>query len=429
MTLIGILFLLATAVGIFVLPRHLALLPLLMGACYMTGGQSILIGPFHFTVLRILIPLGFIRSRLRQEQIVGGYKGMDRLLLMWGAWYLFSSVFHKSIGETLVYHLGGALDVLGFYFLIRLFCQTKEDLVQIIKITAFVLVPVAIEMINEKFTGHNIFGYLGGVPVDTLMRDGKVRAQGPFGHPILAGTVGAFCVPLMIGIWIQHPRVAKIGLAACLGMVLASASSGPIMTVAFGVLGLVLWRWRRFTGQMRIAAVLTYIACDIFMTRPAYYLLEKIDLTGSSTGYHRAAIIDAGIKHFDEWWAGGTDYTRHWMPYGVSWSEDHSDITNQYLFSGVNGGFALMVLFTCMVWLGFRYTGQTLRLQPKAPFEEQYLIWSMGAMLFAHATTMMSVAYFDQSIMFFYLNLAVITTMHANALFGASNINKVNRVI
>ena len=416
---LAVTFLLVNAIALMTLPRRWALLPLLMGACYMTNAQSIDVGPFHFTVLRVLLLLGIIRSKTRKEQLAGGLIGMDRVMLIWAAWFLCSSIFHKPFGEALVTRLGVCYNAMGIYFLIRTFCGGPEDLIQIIKIIAIILAPVALEMANEKLTSRDMFGYFGGVPVEILIRDDKLRAQGPFGHPILAGTVGGLCVPLMLGIWSQHRRVATIGLIACIIMILASASSGPIMTAVFSIAAMILWRWRWIIRYMKIGAVIIYILCNIVMTRPAYYLLEKIDLTGSSAGYHRAAIIEAGIGHLGEWWLGGSDFTRHWMPYGVSFSPNHVDITNHYLFYGVDGGFPLMFIFMCAVWLGFRYVAQTLQLRANAPIEEQYLIWSTGALLFGHACTMVSVAYFDQSVMFLYLSLAVIASIYAKSVNAA----------
>jgi hypothetical protein len=43
---------------------------------------------------------------------------------------------------------------------------------------------------------------------------------------------------------------------------------------------------------------------------PACFLIARIDLPGgSSGGYHRAAIIEAAISHFREWWFAGTNWT------------------------------------------------------------------------------------------------------------------------
>ncbi len=417
MNTLALAFLILNGVALLALPRRWAALPLLVGACYMTGAQSLDLGPFHFTVVRLLLLVCFIRSLARNERLPGGINGLDLTLLIWGAWLLCSSLFHQPFSEALVFRLGAVYNTLGFYFLIRIFCRNADDMIQLIKLTSFLLVPVALEMINEKLTGRNLFAFFGGVPDDVMVRDGKFRAQGPFGHPILAGTVGALCVPLMIGLWRQHALAAKMGLLACLCMVIASNSSGPLMTVGVSVFALLMWRWQHLTRQLRITAVVGDCLLTLASSRPAYYaLLNRIDLTGSSTGWHRAELIRQATDHLDEWWIAGTDYTRHWMPYGVSWSEDHSDITNHYLFYGVWGGLPLMGIFICALWIGFRYVGQSLRLQAEAPIRQRFLIWSLGAGLFAHAVTCISVAYFDQSVIFLYLFLAAIGSLHATLL-------------
>ncbi len=411
---VGIVFLLISALAVLTFPRRWAPLPLLAGACYITPGQAFLVGPFHFTVLRLLLLLGVLRALARRERLVGGLNGLDRVMLIWGAWGLCSSLFHRPFFETLVYDLGLVYNILGIYFLLRVFCQNAEGMIQLIKITALLLVPVALEMVNEKLTGRNLFGIaFGSVPEAVLVRDGKLRASGPFAHAILGGTVGALCVPLMVGIWYQHRLAATVGLAACLTMVIASTSSGPIMTLAFGALALGAWRWRHLTRQMRIGAVVGYIFLAIVMKEPPYFLMEKIDLTGSSTGWYRAELIRQAIAHLNEWWLVGSDYTAHWMVTILPADPRHCDITNHYLYYGVWGGLLLMVLFVRALWLAFRYVGEFLSRRAEAPFAERFLIWSLGAGLFAQAMTCFSIAFFDQSVMFLYLNLAILGSLHA----------------
>ena len=80
------------------------------------------------------------------------------------------------------------------------------------------------------------------------------------------------------------------------------------------------------------------ILLDLVMKAPAYYIIARADIIGGSTGWHRAALIDSAIRHLNEWWLIGTDYTRNWMVTGVSWSADNTDITNHYLYLGVLGG-------------------------------------------------------------------------------------------
>ena len=405
------LFLLAASAALLALPRPWAPLPLLTGACYMTLGQGIEIGPFNFHLIRLLLLVGFIRVVLRREWPVGGLAGMDWLVIIWAAWALVASLFHANLAMTLINHLGMVYNTLGLYFLIRCFCRNQEDVVGLIKMAACLLVPVGMAMLTEQLTHLNLFAVFGGVPPEPSVRNQRLRAQGPFAHAILAGTVGAVCAPLMIGIWRRHLNLARAGLLACLMIVLASASSGPLMSLIFGAAALAAWRWRRFTRRFQIIAVVGYVLLDIVMKAPAYYLIARVDIVGGSTGWHRAYLMQAGLEHLSEWWLVGTDYTRHWMPYGVPWSEDHSDITNHYLAQGIRGGLPLMLLFILTLWTGFRYVGQVLQLHKEAPVQTQFLMWALGASLFAHAATCFAVAYFDQSFLFLYSVLAMVTSV------------------
>ena len=415
----AIFFLLLNAAAMWSLPRRWAPLPLLAAVCYITPAQRFMVGPFHFTVLRALLSVGIIRAMARQERLEGKLNGLDWLILAWGAVILGMSVFHQPFNEVLVYRLGLVYNAFGMYFLFRVYCRTTEEVTQLLAVAAMVLVPVALEMANEKLTGRNLFAAFGDISDAVLVRDGKLRASGASGNCILAGTVGALCVPLMVAIWRQHRRSAMVGLAASLTIVAASTSSGPIMTVAFGVFALLLWRWRHLTRQMRIAAVVGYVLLAMVMHDPPYFLMARIDLTGSSTGWHRAELIRSSLAHLNEWWFAGTDYTRHWMAIGLTVDNPMCDITNHFLLQGVDGGLLLMAIFIGFFWTGFRYVGRSLQLRAEAPFAERFLIWSLGASLFASAVTCLSVAYFDQTIVILYLTLAVIGSLHGAALATA----------
>lgn len=417
----ALVFLIINGVALLTVPRRWAPLPLLMGAGYMTLGQGIVIGPLHFPIIRLIMLFGFVRVLIRRERLLGGLNGLDRIMLGFGAWAVLSSAFvHPLISQ-----LGLAYNTLGTYFLIRIFCRTHDDIVHVIVMTAIILVPIAIEMIQEQMTGRNLFGVFGGVSEFVTIRDGKLRAQGPFDHGILAGTVGAAIFPLMFGLWHLHRKTAVMGLTACLVIVWASKSSGPIMSVLFGLFALILWRWRHLTKWMRIGAVAGYVLLDIVMKAPAYYLIARIDLTGSSTGDHRAALIEAAIAHLDEWWLAGTNYTRHWMAYGVSWSEDHVDITNQYIFYGVGGGALLMILFIGALWTGFKYIGRGLQSNGNLSTNENKFAWALGAALFAQAASCISIAYFDQSFVFLYTNIALIGSLYSYNVQQITNIDQI----
>jgi hypothetical protein len=384
---------------------------MLIAATYMTAGQALNVGGLNFTVIRVVALVGLVRVLLKREGIAGGWQTMDRLMLAWGVWTVCSSLFHKDLSSTLIFRAGFIFDNVIIYFLFRVFMRNLDDCLQLCKVVILVLAPLAMLMLWEKLMGHNWFSFLGGVSAEVAVRDGKIRAQGPFAHPILAGTVGATCLPLAIFFWSRNRKLVLLGAVASAAMVYASASSGPIMTSLTIIFALALWKVRGQMRTIRWAAVGFVFALSLVMQAPVYYLLARIDLTGSSTGWHRARLIESSIEHLHEWWFAGTDYTRHWIPYGVPWSANHTDITNHYIKMGVMGGLPLMLLFMAVLVAGFAAVGRALRRNRHAPVERRFLIWTLGAILFGHATTFLSVSYFDQTIVFLYFLLAAIGSL------------------
>lgn len=426
MSAVAIFFVLLNALALVALPRRWAAVPFLIAACYMTLAQGISFGPFSFTAVRFLIAAGIVRLIIRNERVDGGLNGMDTIMIGWAGWGVFSSAFHQETvaGDPLTFRLGLIYNVLGTYFLFRVLIKDYSDVVRLIKIIGCVLLPVALEMIQEHIVRHNMFSIFGGVPSVPWIREGELRAQGPFAHPILAGTVGAVCLPFMVGLYRSNSRCAILGGFACVSMVITSGSSGPFMSLIFGIAALALWRWRHLTKQMRIGFVVSYIVLDLVMKAPAYFLIARMNLFGGSTGWHRARLIEMGIAHINEWWWAGTDYTRHWMPTGVSWSADHTDITNHYLQYGVLGGLPLMGLFIAAVVAGFRYVGQSLDALGDASWDQEFLTWSVGAALMTQVATCISVSYFDQSYVFLFLNLAVINSLRSAVFLQNTAVNE-----
>jgi hypothetical protein len=421
---LAVTFLAINAICLLLFPRRWAPVPFLMGACYMTVGNTVEIGPFSFSAIRLLVIVGVIRVVLRGERLVGKINAMDVLVLTWAAWNLTSSVFHQPFRDALILRLGLVYNACGIYFLLRIFCQSLEDVVRLARTAVILLVPVAVEMVWEKSTGFNLFSLLGDVSPVPASRLGAFRAQGPFAHSILAGTLGAVSIPLMIALWREQRVASLIGLVACVVIIFTSTSSGPVMTAIAAIGALWMWRFRQVMHQFKWMAVLGYVVLSVVMTDPAYYIIARIDFTGGSTGYHRARLIQTAFEHLPEWWLAGTDYTRHWMPTGVSWSPDHADITNYYLRMGVWGGLPLMLLFIAILIKGFSFVGQIIRSSAYVPSNLQFTLWALGASLFAHAVTFISVSYYDQSFVFLYLTLALISSAWSGATAEQVNVEE-----
>lgn len=406
MNAFGIAFTLVSSALLVALPRRFAAIPLLLAAVYMTRGQVLEIGPAHFTVLRILVAVGVFRVLIRGEGPVHGINRVDILLLLWAMVLIATSVFHTS--DAWVFRAGIVWTELGCYFLLRVFLADWIDVQRAFKVLCVALVPVAVAMLLEKHSGENLFAFLGGVNEVADVREGKIRASGPFTHAILAGTVGATCFPMAIYLWTRHRLYALAGLFASVGIVFSSSSSGPVLMVLFIMFALGLWHLRTALPAIRWLAVGGVVALDLAMRDPVYFLAARIDITGGSTGWHRSRLIQSSIEHLDEWWLAGTDYTRHWMPTGIFANEIHTDMTNHFLQIGVWGGLPLMLLFITAIVLAFRAVGQGLRKREGAEIEERFLAWTLGAILFGQVMNALSISLFDQSIVFLYLVLAAI---------------------
>jgi hypothetical protein len=408
MSPLGFIVLAACSIAILTVPRKFAPVVLIVGCCYMTVSQALIIAGTNFPVFRLLIMAGIARVILRSERLPSGLQRIDKLFIFMCVWIFFASFFHEhSPGSGPKYALGGILNTAGTYFLFRIFLVNHEDVLFFIKATLLLLVPVAAGMVLEQVVRKNVFSALGGVPDYPVVRDGRVRAQGPFRHPILAGTIGATCLPFAVALWQKHRMTAVIGGGACLGMIVASASSGPIMSAFFAVCALGMWRYRQHCRRIAIWAAISYLPLSLIMERPPYYIMAYIDLTGSSTAWHRAFLIESTIDHFSEWWLFGTDYTRHWMPRQGAISPNHTDITNQYIATGVNGGFLAMLLLIAVILYSFHRVG-VLVANTDHSKEARFTYWCIGASLFSNAATSMSVAFFGQAQVFFWLPIAII---------------------
>jgi hypothetical protein len=91
---------------------------------------------------------------------------------------------------------------------------------------------------------------------------------------------------------------------------------------------------------------------------------------------------------------------------------------------GVIGGLPLMLLFIAVLLKAFSFVGQMRR--DSSDFDARFMVWTLGASLFAHAATFISVSYFDQSFVFLYLTLAAISSAYGAVTVVGNSISKSN---
>ena len=388
------------------LPRRWAALPLLLSVLYMTRGQMWDVAGANLTVLHIVVAAGLLRVWIRGEGLADGLRGVDRVMLLWAALLLGTSAFHAYDGW--LFRSGRVWIELGSYFLLRVFLQDLEDVRRLFKALAVAMLPLALLMLVETTIELNPFGDLGGVNPEPTVRAGHIRAQGPFAHPILAGTVGAAAIGIGLALRSSARAHSNAAFAAGAAIVAAAASTGPILMVAFMILARAAWWLRDHMRELRWSLVAGVLALAAVMNDPVYFLMARVDISGGSQGYFRAQLIRSSLAHLSEWWSTGTDYTRHWMPTGIYANERHTDMTNHFLQMGVMGGIVLAAVFAWVLVLSFRDIGRALRADVAAPQAERILVWSLGALLVGYFMTFWSISLFDHSIVLYILVLASI---------------------
>ncbi len=412
---LGLVFTILMGILLLVLPRRYALLPIIALVCYMTMGMRIMIGPLNFTMLRVVLPFGWLRLILRGELKEIKFNPIDKTILLWVFVSIVTYTLLWQTGDAFKYRLGFAYDCLGFYFMFRYLVRDLDDVIRTLRMFAIVILPLAGAMILEKMTGRNPFALFGGVPEVTMVRDGALRCQGPFAHPILAGTFGATLFALFVGLYSQGKKRLwpLLAIAASLVIVVTSASSGPLLTVMFAIVALILWRWRNQMRTLRYGILGALVSLHLVMKAPVWFLLARVDIVQGSTGYHRAYLIDRAIANFWDWWLVGTKSTWKWAD-----KDAHLfDVTNAYIQNGAGGGLITMILFIAIIALSFKAVGRSVRLgETSMPSAHRKLTWALGAALFAHAVTYISVTYFDQNFVNWYLLLAMISSVAGPSL-------------
>jgi len=409
------------------LPRRYAIIPILALVSYMTMGTNLVVGGLNFTMLRLLLIFGWTRLIIRREFHGVKLNRIDKAVIAFVISSLVTYTLLWGTYDAFKNKLGLAYNVIGFFFLFRFLIRDLQDARRVVRIAAVMIIPLAGLMTFEKRTGHDLFAYFGGVPEMSPVRDGVIRCQGPFSHPILAGSFGATLLPLFLGLGAQKIKLAKltaaIGIMAAGVVIFCSGSSGPVLAGLAGVCGFLFWPLRGKMRLIRWGIVAAIVVLQLAMKPPVWFIIAKIDIFSGNTGWHRAHLIDIAYRNFFDWWLVGTRSVDNW---DVGY--DHNiDITNQYVSYGIDGGLVTFSLFIAIIVRCFSGVGRTVRSLGSQPQASRLFVWSLGAALFAHVTNYFSISYFDQNIIAWYLLLAMIASLgdYAAGLKRGSSVRQV----
>lgn len=424
-TPLAVVVLLCAIVLMLALPRKWLIVPFLAAGVILPYGITLVLFGLHFTALRILVAAGLIRLVTRRDLTIPRLSTIDTVYFLWAVSNAVAFSILWGTSEAVINRAGFLWTTLGVYLMVRILIREKSDIVFAIRVLATLSVIIAVAMEVEHISGHNIFSVLGA-PELADIRNGAIRARGPFGHPIIAGTMGSVMMPIFVGLWWQEKRyrvVSGAGVAASLIMVVTSASATPLLTCSAGVIALLMWGKREHLRPFVWLFVAGVVSLHLVMKAPVWFLIARAGSVLGSSGYHRAMLIDNFIRHFGEWWLVGTQNN-------ALWGYDMWDVDNAYVAAGVSGGIVTFVLFVALLIFAFREIAKSLR-QARRRRQSERLIWALGSCVFCNAVGYLGIVYFDQSVVIWCIVLTLVSvsrTLVATVRNDSMATNNVNTV-
>jgi hypothetical protein len=388
---------------IFLLPRMYVVWAYLIPALLIPLQQAVLVGPVHIRPLQILTLLVLFQL-MRDRSVTGiGRLSLDRAFVLWALSYAIIFTLRWQTSGAVINQLRGLIDSIGVYFALRFLIRSEEDTRRTIRVLAVVACMIGCLMVTERVTGHNPFAILGGVREISEVRNGTVRSQGPFAQAIPAGAFGATLVPLFVGVLVSDPKrrlLPLLAIVAALAIAVTSACSTPVLAIAGALLAFGLWPVRRKMRVLRWGFVALLVGLEFTMKADVWWLISRVDVTGSSTGWDRAALIDNTIRHFSEWWLIGTDNN-------PNWGFNMWDLCNWFVAQAVQGGLITFIFFVLVIARGFQRLGRARR-AAAGDFRKEFFIWAIGAALFSQVCSFFGTSYYDQTTVSWFALLAMI---------------------
>ena len=397
-----------SAILILFLPRKYVIVPVLFTSLVVPMAQQIVVGGLHLFVMRIIILVGCARMLIakassQEELLAGGFNVVDKWFTLWAIFRTLTTLILYASMPAVIGEGAFLWDVFGGYFLFRFLIRDRDDITRSAKVLAVVAVIAAAGMFYEKIHFQNVFGLIGGVPILPTIRMGTIRAQGPFMHAILAGTFGGTVAPLFFWLWkvAKSKFLAVIGFVSSAVIVVAAASSTALMAFGAGIFALCFWPLRKKMRTVRWGIVILLISLHLVMKAPVWFVISHIDIVGGNSSYQRAFLIDQFIRHFGDWWLLGTFQSD-------SWGIDMWDHTNQFVAEGESGGLITLYCFIAMISVSFGMIGKA-RKAIEGDKEKEWMLWILGATLFAHVVGYFGISYFDQTRVAWFALLAMIS--------------------
>ena len=390
---------------ILLLPRERVVAPFLVAFLSIPVGQVLVFGGIHFTMHQILILTVIVRMIVHRatssgERFAGGFNTLDKLAIFWSLVAFVTVSLQWMETQATIKALGDLIVNLGGYLAARFLIFDLDGVRRTVRTLALVCVVQGVFMVSEQFTHENVFSFAGAHP--PTLREGHVRSEGAMGN-LWSGALAGVSIPLFLWLWTEE----KSKVAACAGiigataMVFATYASTSWLSCGASLLAISFWPFRRKMRLVRWGIVVILVGLHLVMHGPVWSLIEKIDLTGGSSSYHRYMLVDNCIRHFSDWWLLG------YKDYG-NWGFDMWDLCNQFVATALTGGLITLILFIGIYSRGFGAIGKA-RKQVEKDHRQEWFLWCLGSTLFANLVASFGINYLVHLVIYLFCLLACIS--------------------
>jgi len=393
--------LLLAIVLVLVLPRNKAIAPFLFAFFIIPIQQVVVLGGLHFTALRFLILAGLVKRVVARKAPSDRFCGVDWAVVLFSISAAVCFCLEYRETGAIVRQAGNLLDTLGGYLVLRFLVPDGEAMRRTFKTLAAVSLVLGICMAYEQVGHRNVFGYVGYLSVEVVVRNGRVRSGGTLGC-LHAGAFAGALIPVFFWLWKEgkHRLSAYAGLIGATTMVITSNSSTSVLAFAASIASLAFWPLRSQMRLVRWAFVSVLLGLQLVMKAPVWALIQRINLTGASSGFQRFMLVDMTIRHFSDWWLVGTkEY--------VTWGWESWDLCNQFVSVALTGGLLSLIFYILIFQRCFSAIGKARKLVVGKP-DQELLMWCLGSALFATVIAHFGINYMAQLIMAFFALVACI---------------------
>lgn len=343
----------------FCAPRKYLIWPIIIIACFISPAQRFAFFGLDFHFLRAIALILLIRVLLFRD--LKDVKLGKADLAMFG---IVGAIILCTLARTgfspAISMSGKMIEPFCLYFVGRALVRSLDDVRYMLLGVSIIGIPVAISFTVEQFTRYNFFSLFGGIPEMTVIRDGKLRSQGSFVHPITAGVFWASFAPMFFSQIVAKQRslfnicIGWIGYSMCFICALMTNSSTSIAGLLIGLVG---WCFYKSRNRLRLIFWLTLIIMamvHVASTRGIHgVIFTRISFISSSTGYHRYMLFEGLFNNVQKWFVMGTN--------SRMFNRSFIDLTNQYVIIALDGGIVALFLQIAMIIMAFKAVGRALK--------------------------------------------------------------------